>query len=349
MAIYFVLLFTNSLFGFISHKLQNGKKVYFWVTVIQLTLVAGLRASTVGTDTQAYINMFDKISQLNTIQDLWNFREEFGYVLLNKTIFLIGGSYNLLFTICGFITAYGLMKYLYDNTNDFNFATYLFITFMFFFTSMNTIRHYMAIAIGINALTYLKKNRYIISILLLVISLFFHKLAALMFVLPILNYLKSEKWFDVLFFVLCIIAVLFCKEILMFFASLANYQNYIINAKKTNAIFYIVMFVAIFAFVLLSEIIGYKVIKNNKMEFYCLCICLVLSIIARTFFEYANRLTWSFSMPIIVLMTKYFDTFTLTDKKIMKLIIIPIMFMFFVYALYVMNWQGIAPYKFFWQ
>lgn len=349
MVIYIVLLLVNLLVGFVTTKIKNGKKVYFWFTVIQLTLIAGLRGNTVGTDTKAYINMFDRISQINTLQGLWDFREEFGYVLLNKTIFLLGGGSVALFTICGFITAYGLMKYLYDNTSNIYLATYFLICFMFFFTSMNIVRHYMGIAIGINSLTYLKKDKYLPSLLLLIISFFFHKLAAVMFVFPILNFAKKEKWFDIVFVVICLISVVYCKEILSFFASLINYDNYIKNAEPTKALYYIVMFLSVFGFVIFTNCMRGKVIKENKLEFYCLCIAISLTFIARLFFQYANRVAFAFTTQFIVLICKCLDSYNEKDKIVMKSIILPVMFIFFIYALYVMRWQDVTPYKFFWQ
>ena len=344
MAAYIVLLLINLIASLATRGVKNGNGVYFWISVIQLTLLSGLRGLEVGTDTLSYYNIFIEISKIDNIGLLFERREEIGYVLLNRVISLFGGNISVLLTICAFITAYGLMRFLRDNTVNLRFSTYLLITFMFFFTSMNVVRQYMATAIGLNAITCVKKKKYLKGIMFILIGALFHKLAPLYLVIYFAYCASVNKQVRIIFYVSIGICLVWGKQILIKAAEFLGYETYIQSFSPDDGIMNIIMYSSIAIFIIVAIIQNKKILSQYGFDLLMFAIVLSLAIFGKVHFIWANRVAWLFSPIVLVLIPNVISSISPSYKRLCSILIQGATFCYFTYCLS-FGWQGITPYS----
>ena len=344
MAAYIVLLIANSIASYVTNRVKNGDRIYLWITVIQLTLLSGLRGLEVGTDTLSYYNIFTEISRIDDIGALFARKEEIGYVLLNRCISLLGGNITVLFTVCAFITAYGLMCFLRDNAYNLRFSTYLLIVFMFFFTSMNVIRQYVATAVGLNAVTCIKKKKYIKSLVLILIGALFHKLALFYLVIYFAYWASVNKRVRNLYCIFMFVCLVWGKQILIKAAEFLGYGSYIQSFSPDSGVMNIIIYTFIAFFIILIIFQNKKVLSKCGFDLSIFVIVISLSIFAKVHFVWANRVAWLFSPIVLVLIPNAISCVSGSYRRLYSILIHSVMFCYFIYCLS-FGWQGITPYS----
>lgn len=156
---YFVLILLSVGFAYLGttykFKSENSIRdlIFKLLPIIIISLVAGLRGYTVGTDTNGtYLDIYN-ISTNN----LWAIRDK-GYAILNYIVKSIFGNYTAVLIVVSFIT-YGLVFYrIYKISKIEWYSVLLFFATDFFFISMNMVRQSIAIAIFMFAITLLHSN-----------------------------------------------------------------------------------------------------------------------------------------------------------------------------------------------
>lgn len=118
---------------------------------------------------------------------------EMGFNFLVKGIqYLFGTGVNrLIFAVFAAITIFLFLKGIYDLSVDFAFSFMLFMTFGYYFNSMNTIRYYMALSFAVISMKYVLKKEYGKFILVVLFASSFHK--SVLLVLPI-YFLAGFAW-----------------------------------------------------------------------------------------------------------------------------------------------------------
>lgn len=147
-----ILLCISSIYLSTSNKFKTENKkrdiILRTFPFIAVSLVAGLRAYTVGTDTnETYLDIYN----IST-QNFWSIRDR-GYAFINYVIKVIFGNYSAVLLMVSFIT-YGLIFYrIYKDSKIEWYSIFLFFSTDFFFISMNMVRQSIAIAIFIFSIT----------------------------------------------------------------------------------------------------------------------------------------------------------------------------------------------------
>lgn len=211
---YFIILFLLFLLALLdSNSKNNVVKIFVFIV---LTLFAGLRYN-VGIDYPSYIEIFNASSG--------EFSREPGRQLLIDSIKLINGSGQLYIFIMALITelfAYKtLIKY---EKKDFWFLTIVFYCIsLFYIASFNASREYMAIAIMLWGLQYVKKSFWKYATIALIAGLGFH-FSALLFI-PLYFFIKyPHSKITILLLLVCII---FSSQFLIELLYLTPYAKYI--------------------------------------------------------------------------------------------------------------------------
>lgn len=127
---------------------KHKRELLFGIYIIHFTTIAGCRSITVGTDTRLYNNIF--ISTINTsLPELISNSKFVGYSLWMKIIALLfNKSYENFLFISAFVTNTLLFQVVYKIKNLSLFSVaYLYITFYYFYQSMNIARQYLAISL----------------------------------------------------------------------------------------------------------------------------------------------------------------------------------------------------------
>ncbi len=171
MLIYILLILLTLLYWYIGYKDKNKIKKYFIILCIIFTIVSLFRFE-VGTDyVNTYMSKFIKIKLIGTDDHF-----EILFLLLNKLFILLKLSSVNLIQFCSIITIPLFFRFIKNNLKKeywFLGALFFIITTIYFAT-FNLIRQYISIAIMLNVLEYIKKEKYIKYIIFNLIAIGFH-------------------------------------------------------------------------------------------------------------------------------------------------------------------------------
>lgn len=167
-------------------KLRN--RILMCGVFLLLFAVAGCRVN-VGNDYVRYEEFF----RLMMIEGSDGVPTEIGFNLLVKGIqYIFGTDVNLLiFAVFAVVIIALFLKGIYDLSVDFAFSFLLFMTFGYYFNSLNTIRYYMALAMAVISMKYVLKKEYGKFVLIVLLASTFHR--SVLLVIPV-YFIASFAW-----------------------------------------------------------------------------------------------------------------------------------------------------------
>lgn len=185
MTVYFLLLvyiFAIAILIYRGGKPSKQKnKVFVVMSFLSIVILESLRAETVGIDTNDYIYIFNLINRYSWIDAFTVTKHEVGYVFLNKLVGTFTSNPQFMLFAVSLLMMMNFGYFIYHNTDENEYAiwpVYFWITLNHLFTSMVSLRQYLALSIAVNIYTVLKKefNRknVITSVILLLVAMSFH-------------------------------------------------------------------------------------------------------------------------------------------------------------------------------
>ncbi len=209
MIIYIIELIFILYLGCMFYCKRISSKTFLKLSFFLMALILGLRGANVGEDTAHYISVFERIDEISwrTIftsgtdviyETIWSVDRsmEVGYIILNKVIRLFTSNAQWLLFIIACTTCFLFAKFIYDNCFGVFIPTYIFLCESLYMQSFNLMRQMLAIAIGIQAYTVIKKAKkhsYIRAIIIILIAFLFHKSAIVFLVLIPLWMCKNNR------------------------------------------------------------------------------------------------------------------------------------------------------------
>lgn len=189
------------------NKTRYSQKNFLILTTIIMIFFYGLRASTVGSDTISYINMFIEDGS-QPLSNLWTYmwKEKSPAFVLCEWLFyriLPFPQLWLIVTSAFFFIAFS--KFIYENSETPVYSYFMFFTIFGTF-QMTGVRQSCAMAVFMFAYQYIKKKKLFKYLLMIGLAYLFHKSAIVL--LPI-YWFKNRKVrrFDVLIIVAVIVAI----------------------------------------------------------------------------------------------------------------------------------------------
>lgn len=182
----------------------NKRNWYKIFTIIQLTLIAGLRAESVGLDTHTYIDYFNHldgaINMAEAIRKLsW---VEPGYVLLNYVVYRVSENAQILLFLCAAIINILSVDFIFENSQSPCWGIFFLFSFPFFYDSMCFIRTSLASAIFLFSLRYVKRKQFVRYVIAIFIGATFHIMSLLCLPLYFVNKIKWRRRRNIVIFVL---------------------------------------------------------------------------------------------------------------------------------------------------
>lgn len=204
---YIVLLVLTYIYGALFLKLAYSRKCFLFTSFTTMAIVLGLRGSMVGEDTAHFLNLYEVLSKipLKTVfsgitETVWAVqwgverKIENGYVLLNKLIHCFTDNGQWLLIVTAALTCYLIAKFIFDNISKHVFiATQVFMCEALYMNSFNLMRQLLALAIAINAYTFLKAKKWKKAALIMIIAFFFHKSSLMLAGLFPLTMVKVDR------------------------------------------------------------------------------------------------------------------------------------------------------------
>lgn len=190
MTIYFITLAIFAVLSLNRRSVriyQNGtisyQQIYYIFTVVWMTLLMGLRSSTVGIDTIQYENRYNNFEyMLNSSR----YASEAGFNIFNYIFNKLGFSFQMYLVVVSLILMVLLLSFFKSSKNQF-FSIYIFITIGVFVMFMSGMRQSLAVVFCLTSLKFINDKKFIRAILLIALAISFHN-SAFIFVIMLLLY-----------------------------------------------------------------------------------------------------------------------------------------------------------------
>lgn len=229
---------------FVLCSREMNKTIFLTLTFTMMALVLGLRGERVGEDTAHYLSIFEFSQNVpwervfnsgtdiiyNTVWDV-DLKVEVGYMALNKVVglFTDNGQWTLFIVAC--ITCILFAKFIFDNFSEPFFPTYIFLCESMYMQLFNPMRQMLALSIGIQAYTSLKKSRngsYTKAVLIILVACLFHKSAVVLLALiPLCLIKEKQKAIKYIFFAAAILPFLIPVLIIVVSRLIPRWSSYL--------------------------------------------------------------------------------------------------------------------------
>ncbi|MBE6619149.1 MAG: EpsG family protein [Ruminococcaceae bacterium] len=357
MTVYIVNFVVNMLLGlFLTHiKTRSEKrkyeKLYLLITVLQFGLVCGFRATSVGWDTAAYSTIFNHTP--DTWEHIFNNKQhiEIGFSVFCSIIKILGGNYQTMFIISSLFVMSSACIFIYRHSKDIVISVFILISFPFYYSSFDIIRHFMATAFFLLGYKYVVERKFVKYVIFLAIGSLFHTIAWLF--LPF-YFVRKIKW-NGLTLALAGIATAVCffflDDIAVILATLINktvpkmWVGSYGGGVRTAIMYLVVLIISIFAF--------YNQRETGESKSNALNLITILFIFSVIFIN--ARIMTRLMMTTVPLMAIAIPELV-SDKKNIKsydnntvytLGIIAIGCFYHGFMLW-MSWQNVVPYVPYW-
>lgn len=292
---------------------SNRQEYALILLVVILFLISGFRAETVGTDTSNYRIHFERIAVRGYMS------VELGWVLLNKLIIWLGGSYSTFISFISFITiiplAFLLKRY---SANPIQSLFFYFTLYIYFF-SFNISRQILASTIILFAIMQLISNRKILFILLILLASLFHTTALIVLPIVFVDKLPNNLLTILVIVFASFIGGIFLTDIISRYLASSVYSGYIDRYEFGNAsgnALYLLILNSFFLFIALT-------IKQRDIYFKIyLCYIIFANILVRV--PFGDRVVLNLS----IYLTVFFPYFIANNKFKQKSIVYIIMILY---------------------
>jgi hypothetical protein len=164
------------------------RKLFLFISFFLLFIVQALRAGTVGTDTQFYLNMYDFSKFLSFPYIIHSFPRmtiyghlglvENGYVLINKLLSYFFDFNQTILIFSSLIICLSFARFIDLHCKDVFIATLIFACSGLYMNSFNLVRQFLAMSICINAYNFFKNEKYVKGSLIVLLACFIHESSA---------------------------------------------------------------------------------------------------------------------------------------------------------------------------
>lgn len=239
-----------------KNKRKNNKKMsrcLYCVIIILITIFAGFRDETVGTDVTVYADaVFNAVKRYGFIFAYKTASVEIGFVALAQVACWLHGNLNTLLNLIQLVMSICIVTYIYKEKEEKSMvlyiATYL---FMFFGIGLNLMRQSIAMTIILYSMRYVKQENIFKFMICVIIASLFHSTALFMIILyPIWKLLKSncKSIYKYLILIGLIVAIALIQPILNILIQIgilpSKFIRYIqaLNESSTNIQFVLSFF-----------------------------------------------------------------------------------------------------------
>jgi hypothetical protein len=326
MFIYVVLLLITAIIYIACLTINNiykRRKWFLYLSSIPLILTMGMRDMYVGTDAIQYYNAFNNINTSNYGWfDYKQTRYEVGYYLLNKIIGLFTKDPQVFLFLTSIIIVAGIFIFIYKNSKNPFISVLLFQTLYFYCNSFNLLREYIAIAIAINSISFIKEKKLFKSITIIILAGTFHTSAYCLFPIAILlctfkiNRLNIKRYLLGLT-VLCIFVPFIIQISIKMFPRYQFYLTYSSTYNGGKVMPYIYICMVIVGLIIISKLKIKDLKENNYYTFSVyVFIAALLGIISNLYFESASRIMEYFSIYLIVFIPEFLNLFPRREDRL---------------------------------
>lgn len=246
---------------------------------------------------------------------------EIGFNYFVKLIYTIFGCecYELIFAAFAAVTIWIFIKALYEQSTNFFFAFFFFMTFGLYFQTFNTMRYYLALAIALFSLRYVLQKDWIKFTTVILFAALFHKSVLLVIPVYIIARFFWKKW-QILVLVIGSVLCWFSKEFLLKLALklYPSYQNTIyLSGSEISKVSILKCVMVLGLYIVLCYRYREEFANDTELRFYAqLNILSLMVCIFFTFLPVVTRISYYFSISQILMLPRLLTK--IPEKKISK-------------------------------
>ena len=356
MAIYLATMTLVAIFGAILCREGDGKKTKLYVVLCfaALTVIAAIRASTVGVDTGQFCRAYTLIglTPWGSLGD--SFRYEWGFQILCKLLNCISNDPQLLIAVSSVVINVPIGIFIYRNSPKIELSIFLYMGLTYYTQNMNVMREAMAAAIVLLAFEALKANKNVIFVVLVALATSFHQTAPFLLILWPLWKLGFNRKTLLVYCVLCAVLFLFAHPFSNLVAALLGREQ-IYSDKFTGSNYYGALFKFLLALFITFVVFNYLRVGQKRGisltqvdRFYChmLMLWIMFSLLGMQIQIFA-RLCMYFNIFAVVGVARalrFADN--RGERAFVELLIGGVALCYFVViGFYRPEWQGAIPYE----
>lgn len=339
----YVAIVVAILLSLIIQRKEN--RFVLFLVIVLISLVSGLRAYTVGTDSKYYHSIFTNFYSGGGIY----FREQV-FMYVAKALMQLTGSDRIVFLFYSFLTNTLIILRFWKWRDKGSFAMMMFYYLTLFFPqSMNIMRQYVAIAIIMWAFDYIFERKYKRFIIVIIIAALFHTSALIALVLIPLHYYMTNKItinkfaISILLLVGVALAIEPVKNII------SNYSVYFSDKQLSIGMLFVARIVVFLSYLFIRGQRQTRVLTEDMGLFNDYITIMYAIGLGITFFgSYFDQMARI--GLLFVFCSTPFMTITIKNnryRQIYTLVYIMIAIMYFVFQVILKGEQGVIPYTFY--
>ncbi len=347
MIIYIILYLGMMIFSVYELKFVNyeddSKHSHIKILVFGATLLLAIgcfRAELLGVDVFRYkYNGFEYFRNMS-IQDAIHLNKDVGYVLLNKVVGSFSDSFILFRNLIYFFNITVFCIFVYKNTNYYSFSIVLYLAVGYLGFNFTIFRESIAVSFCIIGLMFLKKEKYFVFFLFILIAVSFHQTAILCLIyVPLIKYKNNQRIFIKFFLFLIVLPIMFlsANKILRLYQR-NDYTNiYTSGTGVALLVFFVIVFLEI-------SVLFRHSINKHSIDYDLALSVLFFQILAVSFSLY-NRCIQYFYPPLIVLISNCISEVKNKKNKLFLLFLFFLEFSILYFKFLIDDLNDIVPYQ----
>lgn len=210
---------------------KSLRLLYVWIIFGMLAILAMIRSSTVGVDTQQFVSAYEDIGS-NPSFSLDQYRYEYGFTLLCRLLYGISPNPQLLIMVSGAFIVFSVAYTVYHYSYDVALSAFIFLTMCTYFSYLNVMRQ--AIAVGFVLLGYsrLLRRKWVTAAILFLAAVEFHQSAWLVLFAMLIAILPYSKKTTVIYVCVIVVTFLGSSQVTSFLATLLGREQFYSEAHS---------------------------------------------------------------------------------------------------------------------
>lgn len=287
-------------------------RVYLMLLFLILVIPSVLRLYT-GNDYYTYIEHFHDVRCGHYVVT------EPGFNILVKLVYsALGGEYFLvIFGIFAVATVFFFIKAFYEQSCDMAISFFLFLALGLYFQSYNSVRYYLALAMGLYSLGFVKRKEWGKFFITVLAAALFHKTALVMLLLYPAAYIPWKKWYYAVLAALGVSGLVFKDLYMKLFVFL--YPSYVNEEEYLNGDYFSIVNIARCLAVIALYIFVYQFEKKELSQRPACALYLKMNILALllyscfSFVPFVSRIGYYLNVSQLLLIPELI--LCLKDKK----------------------------------
>lgn len=301
-------------------------KIFVVISCAMLIGVIGFRSEYQGIDLHnsfgtGYFYVYDLVCQ-DTILDIFKYfpvkrymNFEIGYVLFNKLVSVISNGHQLLLVAVSLVSIVPVGYYIFRNSKNIWLSFMLYMSFPFFTSAyFSALRQGIAIGVIVLSYDFIKRRKFMLFMLMIILAFFFHKSAIVCIVAYPAYHLRINKR-DTLVAGMVLLAIIYLlKEPL--FIVLSQILSREAQIDSNGAINYFLFLTVLFAICTIF-------CNENNRELRGLRNLLWIACVSQAFggvYMIATRVTWYFLPALMILLPNVLREIKVKEASVLRLL-----------------------------